>query len=94
MCLKNNNVTWTIIGIIVFIILLIFVLTLLVSCGNKMLIDTRYTYNMAYITIGDETIKVEIDSWRDYSDGDQIQVVAKDGKVYLSNSTNIGLVKE
>ena len=94
MCLKNNNVTSTIIGIILFIILLIFVLTFLVSFGNKMLIDTRYTYNMAYITICDETIKVEIDSWRDYSDGDQIQVVAKDGKVYLSNSTNIVLVKE
>ena len=94
MCLKNNNIIWTIIGIIVFIVLLIFILSPLTLCGNKMLIDTRYTYNVAYITIGDETIKVEIDSWRDYRDGDQIQVVAKDGKVDLSNSTNIALVKE
>ena len=60
MCLKNDNVTWTIIGIIAFIILLIFVLSPLASCGNKMLIDTRYTYNMAYITIGDEIIKVKL----------------------------------
>lgn len=54
MCLKNNNIIWTIIGIIVFIVLLIFILSPLTSCGNKMLIDTRYTYNVAYITIGDE----------------------------------------
>lgn len=94
MCLKNKNVTWTIIGIIMFIVLLIIIFSPLVSCGNKALIDTKYTYNTAYITIGNETIKVEISSWRDYSDGDQIQVVAKDGTVYLSNSTNIVLVKE
>ena len=80
MRLKNNNVIWIITGIIVFIVLLIFILSPLTSCGNKMLIDTQYTYNVAYITIGDETIKVEIDLQCDYRDGDQIQVVAKDGK--------------
>ena len=51
MCLKNNNnIIWTIIGIIAFIVLLIFILSPLTSCSNKMLIDTRYTYNVAYIT--------------------------------------------
>lgn len=63
------------------------------SCGNKDLFDTKWTYNVAYITIGNDTVKVEVASWRDYSDGDQIQVVDKNGYVWLSNSTNIVLVR-
>lgn len=64
-----------------------------VSC-NQQIIDTSYTFNKAYITIGDETIKVDVDSWTDYDSSDQIQIKTTDGKVYFGHSSNIILVKE
>ena len=55
--------------------------------GNKSLIDTRYKFTKALITIGNETIEVKVDRWMDY-DGEQIQIIAEDGTVYLVSSFN------
>lgn len=79
--------------ILLIVMLCGMIVTMCASCGNKAIIDTKWTYNVAYITIGNDTVKVEVASWRDYSDGDQIQVVDKNGYVWLSNSTNIVLVR-
>lgn len=76
------------------VVLVVIVLSFTVSCGNYSMIDTKFSYTHAYIKVGDEWIKVEVDSWRDYSDGDQLQVVDTDGNVWLSSSNNIVLVKE
>lgn len=63
------------------------------GCGNKQLFDTTYTFNQAIIYLPNGTIvNGKVDSWTDYEDGDQIQVVI-DGKTYLVHSSNIALIK-
>lgn len=67
----------------------------LCSCGNKDMWDTNYTYDTAIISWPDGTVKtVEIKQWTDYSDGEQIQIIAEDGTIYLVSSYNCVLIKE
>lgn len=65
----------------------------LTSC-NQQIVDTTYTFNKAYITVGSSTITVDVKTWNDYDDSDMVQVTAKDGTVYYSHSSNVILVKE
>ena len=61
------------------------------ACGNRQILDTTYTYDRAIISLPNgEVVDGKIQSWRDYEDGDQIQVTV-DGKTYLVHSTNIAL---
>lgn len=73
--------------IIVFIVVCMF----LTSC-NYQAIDLTYNYNYAYIQLQNGTIiEGHVESWRDYEDGEQIQVTI-DGVTYLTNSYNCTLV--
>lgn len=64
------------------------------ACGNRQLIDTTYTFNKAIISLPDGTVvEGEVTSWKDYEDGDQIQVVI-DGTTYLLHASNVALVSE
>lgn len=64
------------------------------GCGNKQIIDITYTFNRAIIELPNgEIIEGKVDSWRDYEDGDQIQVVIE-GKTYLVHSSRIVLIKD
>ena len=69
--------------------------TLVVSAfGNKQLFDTTYTFNKAIISLPNgEIVEGKVDSWKDYEDGDQIQVRIK-GVTYLVHSSNIALINE
>ncbi len=65
---------------------------LLTACGNKQIIDTTYTFNKAMIKLQDDTVvTVDIESWTDYADGEQLQIKSKDGVTYLVNSVNCTL---
>ena len=67
----------------------------LTACGNQMLLDTVYTFDTAIIKMPDgEVLTVEIEKWSDYEDGDQLQIIAKDGTVYLVHSTNCVLMRK
>ena len=69
-------------------------LLLLSACGNKQLFDTTYTFNRAILSLPDGTvIEGTVDSWSDYADGDQIQVVI-DGTTYLVHSSCIALIAD
>lgn len=59
---------------------------------NKQIIDTSYTFDKAILYVGGEWITINVDSWTDYEDGDQIQVKDTDGNTYLVHSTNITLI--
>lgn len=59
---------------------------------NKQLIDTTYTFDKAIMYVGGEWITIDVDSWKDYKDGDQIQVKSTNGNTYLVHSTNITLI--
>lgn len=65
---------------------------LLIGC-NKQILDTTWKFDKAIIVIGDNQIEVDIDSWSDYDDT-TIQIKDKDGKVYLTDSKNILMIKE
>lgn len=68
-------------------------LVLLTGC-NKQLVDTTYSYDTAVISLPDgTTVRGQVESWKDYGDGDQIQVKV-DGDMYLVHSANIALIKE
>ena len=74
--------------------LLVTILTTFAGCGNKAIIDTKYTFNKAIIDVGNEVIAIEVENWKDYEDGEQLQIVAKDGTVYLTSSFNCTLIEE
>ena len=66
----------------------------LAACGNRQMIDMTYTYDRAVISLPNgEVVDGKIQAWRDYEDGDQIQVTVN-GKTYLVHSTNIALIND
>ena len=75
-------------------ILSVLVIDTLVGCGNKTLIDTTYTFDKAIIKLQNgELIEGNVQNWRDYDDGDQIQVTIND-VTYLVHSSNVTLISE
>lgn len=71
-----------------------FGLTFVTGC-NRQVLDFNYRFNKAIVGLPDGTHKVvKIKKWNDFPDGDQIQVIAEDGTVYLGHSMNILLIKE
>lgn len=65
---------------------------ILSGCGNRDIIDTTYFYDSAVIKLPNDTvIEGKVESWRDYEDGDQIQVKIN-GKSYLVHSSNVVLI--
>lgn len=61
------------------------------SCGNKQFIDTTYTFKYAEIKMpSGEVVKGKVSSWKDYEDGDTLQVVIN-GETYLTHISNVVL---
>jgi len=74
------------------IIILIGSLFVLTGC-NMDIIDTNYTFDKCITYIGDERLEIEVKTWKDY-EGEQIQIEAKDGTIYLVSMNNSMLIKE
>ncbi len=73
--------------------LLIAATGLLAGC-NKQVIDLTYSYEKAILCLPNgEVIEGKVQSWKDFEDGDQIQVKI-DGKQYLVHSEDIVLISE
>lgn len=71
---------------------LLIVFTLMLTGCNYDVIDTTYRYDRAVIELPNgETIDGKVQSWRDYEDGDQIQVKI-DGVTYLVHSSDVVLI--
>ena len=63
------------------------------GCGNLDLLDTNYTYDVAVVRWPDGTVReIPIRQWSDY-EGEQIQIIAKDGAIYLISMNNAVLVR-
>ena len=78
--------------IIILVITLALLLTL-VGCNYEM-IDTAFKFDYAIVAFPDGSVeKIKIQSWTDY-DGEQLQIKAEDGTVYLVSSFNCVLVRE
>lgn len=75
-------------------ITLLTIICMSTSACNRQIIDTTYSYEKAIISLPNgEIIEGNVQSWKDYEDGDQIQVKI-DGKQYLVHSSNIALISE
>lgn len=61
--------------------------------GNKQIIDTNIRFDKCITYLGNEKIEIDIDKWNDY-EGEQIQIIDKNGNAYLLSSFNTMLVKE
>jgi hypothetical protein len=78
---------------ILAVLVLVVLMVALTGC-NRDMIDTVYTYDEAVLSMADGTIvRGKVQSWRDYEDGEQIQVKI-DGVTYLVNSVNITLMNK
>lgn len=88
------------------ILLAVITLIGLVGCGaasadndkspiyNKDNFDFVRGYNRAIIKLAnDEVIEVKVKKWTDY-DGEQIQITAEDGTVYLTSSFRCDLIRD
>ncbi len=74
-----------------YIPIMLLPIMLLTACNYQMM-DLTYSYNYAYISLPNgECVEGKVDSWKDFEDGDQIQVVI-DGVTYLTDTTRCVLV--
>lgn len=79
--------------IIVLIIAIMLLFTAMFSGCNKQVIDLNFEFTKAYVKIGEEWVDLEITTWRDYEDGEQIQLKLADGTVLLVHVANCILYK-
>lgn len=83
-----------ILSFIVVFLLSLMILIFITGCGNRQLIDTTYTFDQAIISLPNGgVVEGEVQSQKDFEDGDQIQVKI-DGDAYLVHSSNIVLIQK
>ena len=91
--MKNKNVARGL-CIILAIAVVVLIVCMCTGCGNVQMVDTVYTYGRAIIEMpGGEVIEVDIKKWGDY-DGEQLQITAEDGTIYLVSSFNCILIRD
>ena len=78
----------------IFVVIASITMILSMTGCNRQIIDTTFSYNRAIVHLPDGTvIDGRVQSWKDYEDGDQIQVKI-DGVTYLVDCMNIVLISE
>lgn len=74
------------------LLLIILIALAFVGC-NKQIIDTTFKYDYVMFSMPDgEIIEGQVESWKDFTDGDQLQVKVNND-VYLVHSSKIVLRK-
>lgn len=82
-----NKTSLKVVSLIVLILAVLTIVALLSGC-NRQVIDLNYNFNYAIINTFDGTVEGKVSSWRDFDDGDQLQVTI-DGVTYLTSATNV-----
>lgn len=78
----------------IFAVILVALMVCMLGGCNMQLVDTTFSFERAIVYLPNgEVIEGKVSSWKDYEDGDQIQVKI-DGKTYLVHSSNIVLISE
>jgi hypothetical protein len=91
--MKNKKIVARSLCVIVAGLILITLLVLCTGC-NQTIIDLNYKFDRAIIEMpGGEVVEIELKEWGDY-DGEQLQLIAKDGTVYLVSSNNCVLIND
>ena len=91
-----DNTTQGCAAVIALLILIVVGIFVMFNGGcNRQIVDIQYRFEKAMIKMPDGNTKtVSVKSWRDFQDGDQIQVTDKDGNTYLGHACNILLFSE
>lgn len=66
------------------------------GCGysNYDTLDTNFTYDVALVKWPDGTMKeIQVKQWSPYN-REQVQVIGKDGAIYLISTDNVVLIKK
>ena len=75
-------------------IFLVILITIITTGCNRQMVDLTYKYDRAVIELPNgDIIEGDVQSWRDYEDGDQVQVKI-DGVQYLVHSSDVVLISE
>ena len=88
--------TKVLIAVIVVVVLIIVGLVIYweTTHGNRRLIDTKYRFDRAIISLPNgEVVDGKVSSWLDYSDSDVVQITVG-GKTYLTHYSNVCLIDE
>ena len=91
----NDNWRSNLFGIVgfIFIVFTVFMIPVLCTGFNFDILDTNYTFDVAITRMPDGTQKeIPIRKWKDY-EGEQIQILATDGTIYLLSMNNTVLIK-
>ena len=65
---------------------------LTLSACNYQFLDSTYKFNYAIINLPDgSVVSGKVESWRDFEDGDQLQVTIS-GVTYLTHASNVVLI--
>lgn len=76
------------------IVIMLILVTLLATGCNKQIVDFNYNFNRAIIKLPNgQVIDGKITSWRDFEDGDQIQLKIN-GSTYLTHISNVVMIAE
>jgi len=79
--------------IIVMMVIALLLIATMSGC-NRTLIDTTYKFTHAIIALPNgDVVEGEVTSWKDFEDGDQLQITI-DGITYLTHASNIVLIKK
>ncbi len=79
---------------VIIAIVLGVMLVILTGCmvGNRNIgVDWQQTFNRAYIKLGDDWQKIVVKSWRDFDNGDEVQIVSTNDITYLTHYSNVVL---
>ena len=88
--------TKVLIAVIVVVVLIIVGLVIYweTTHGNRRLIDTKYRFDRAIISLPNgEVVDGKVSSWLDYSDSDVVQITVG-GKTYLTHYSNVCLIDD
>ena len=81
--------------IVLLSVIIVALMVCLTACVNYALLDSSWKFDRALIELpGGEVIEVQVDSWTDADDGEQITIKSADGKVYLTSSYNCVMIKD
>lgn len=79
---------------VIFCLIGLIILAILLSGCNLQVVDTKWSFDRAIIMLPNgDVVEGRVDSWRDFEDGDQLQVKIN-GVTYLTHSMNVVLIDE
>ena len=90
--MKTKSIILAVVALVLVVVLFAWFIP---NMTNKQIWDMTFSFERAIISLPDgDVVSGEIASWKDFDDGDQIQVKFKDGITYLTHISNVVMISE